>query len=150
MAHSFANLLYHIVFATKYRESWLNDEIRSRLWPYLGGLVKNEDGIPLIINGIADHVHLLVKLHQDSSISAFVRAIKAKSSGWIRKNFPIGDTFVWQTGYGAFTVSQSQAPRVRAYIANQEEHHRKQPFDAEFRALLRNHGFDVPEELIWD
>src|SRR5258708_152840 len=120
MAHSFTNLLYHIVFSTKNREPWLQKPKRTDVFEYMGGLIRERGGIPLIINGVEDHVHLVAKLRQDRSISDVVRDIKALSSLWIHKNYAELECFAWQTGYGAFTVSQSQEPRVRRYIANQE------------------------------
>lgn len=139
-----------MVFSTKNREPWLEDDIQSRLWPYLAKAVQGENGIALIINGLADHVHLLVKLHQDCKVSAFLRAIKANSSGWLHREFPKLRAFAWQTGYGAFTVSASQVEKARRYIANQKQHHRKMSFQEEFRALLRSHGIDFDERYLWD
>ena len=150
MSHSFTNLLYHVVFSTKYRHPWLDPEVAPRVFAYLGGLVREDNGTALLVNGVADHVHLLVQLHQDHSVSAFLRALKARSSLWIHKTFPALEQFAWQTGYAAFTVSRSQAEKVRRYIANQENHHRKQSFQEEFRALLRKHGLEFSEEDLWD
>ncbi len=149
MAHSFTNLLYHLVFSTKERQPWLDPDMRPRLFPYLGGLIREEGGIALIVNGVADHVHLLVKLRPDRAVADVLRALKAGSSFWVHKTFLNHDHFAWQTGYGAFTVSQSQVETVRSYIQRQEEHHRTRPFRDEFAALLRAHGMQVPEEAMW-
>jgi putative transposase len=150
MSHSFTNLLYHIVFSTKERHPWLASEVAPRVFAYLGGIVREQGGIALIVNGIADHVHLLTKLHQDHPVSGFVRAVKAGTSLWIHKTFPTMESFAWQTGYGAFTVSSSRVESVRAYIQNQEEHHRNKPFQEEFRELLQKHGIEFKEEELWD
>ena len=150
MSHSFTNLLYHVVFSTRGREPWLDAERRPRVFAYLGGLVRAHDGIALIVNGMPDHVHLLAKLKQDRAVADVVRALKATSSGWIHRTFAGCREFAWQTGYGAFSVSQSQVAKVWAYIQNQEDHHRRKPFQHEFRALLRTHGIAFDEKALWD
>jgi REP element-mobilizing transposase RayT len=127
MSHSFTNLLYHAVWATKGRHPWLDADIQPPLFGLLGHLVKEDHGIALSINGMPDHVHLLLKLPQDKAVSDVVRDLKARSSFWIHKTYARQE-FAWQTGYGLFTVSESQVETVRRYIANQEEHHRKRPF----------------------
>ena len=150
MPRSYCNLLYHIVFSTKQRESWLNREIRAQVHQYLGGAVKNERGIPFIAKGTADHVHILAKLRQDKAVSDVIRNIKANSSSWIHKTFPKCAGFHWQLGYGAFSVSQSQAQKTRTYIENQEEHHRGVSFQEEFVALLKRHEIEYDERYLWD
>jgi putative transposase len=149
MAHSFTNLLYHVVFATKGRHPWLDVSIRSRVHEYLGGAVRGEKGIALLVGGVEDHVHVLAKLRQDRSVSDVLRAIKANSSGWIHKTFPTLKGFGWQDGYGAFTVSESQVEKVRVYIANQEEHHRTLSFQEEFVALLKAHKIEFDPRYLW-
>src|SRR5947209_19319663 len=150
MSHSFTTLLYHLVFSTKERRPWLAKEIRPQVFAYLGGLLRDEGGIALSVGGVEDHVHLLVKLHQDRAVAPVLRAVKAGASRWVHKTFPELEAFAWQTGYGAFTVSQSQVEKVRNYIENQEEHHRTRPFQDEFRQLLRQHGVEFTEEDLWD
>ena len=150
MAKSYCNLLYHITFSTKDRRAWLKDEIRARVHQYLGGAIKHEGGVPLVINGAADHVHIFAKLRQDKALSDVMRSIKANSSGWVHRTFPGCDKFRWQSGYGAFTVSRSQAEKVRQYIAEQEEHHRKVSFSEELIALLKKHGVEYDERYMWD
>ena len=116
----------------------------------MGGLIREEGGVALIVNGVADHVHLLVKLRPDRAVADVLRALKAGTSFWVHKTFPNHGHFAWQSGYGAFTVSQSQAETVRSYIQHQEEHHCTRPFRDEFTALLRAHGMEVREEEMWD
>jgi putative transposase len=149
MAHSFTNLLYHIVFATKQREPCLCKDVRTHVYAYMTGVIKKKGGIPFLINGIEDHVHILAKLRPDRPLSQVVCDIKAASSGWIHKEVADLPAFAWQTGYSAFTVSQSQMERVRNYIANQEEHHARMPFVDELRGLLKAHGYEVDEDLMW-
>ena len=143
MSSSYCNLLYHIVFATKGREPWLTATIGHRIHEYLGGAIRGENGIAMIVNGTADHVHILAKLRQDKAISKLVGELKANTSGWISRTFKDSAGFAWQEGYGAFTVSESQLPKVHRYIERQEEHHRSVSFLEEFKVLLKAHGFAV-------
>ena len=148
MSSSYCNLLYHIVFATKGREPWLRAEIRPRIHQYLGGAIRSEQGAALIVNGAADHVHILAKLRQDKAISRIVGELKANSSGWISRTFKGAAGFAWQEGYGAFTVSESQVSRVHRYIEDQEKHHRRVSFLEEFKVLLKAHGLPFDERYL--
>jgi REP-associated tyrosine transposase len=148
--HSYTKLLYHLVFSTKHREPFLGPSVLPRLGEYLGGAVRGEGGTALIINGMPDHIHILARLRQDAALSDVLRAIKANSSGWVHETFPELGGFAWQSGYGAFTVSASQAETVRRYIERQQEHHRRRTFQEEFLALLNAHGIDYGERYLWD
>jgi putative transposase len=128
MPQSYTNLLYHIVFSTKDRRPLITTDVKDRLYEYIGGTVRGLGGLLLAINGIEDHVHILARLRADRSVSDALRDLKANASGWMHDVFPEVNDFSWQRGYGAFTVSASQVEKVRRYIANQEEHHRKQDF----------------------
>src|SRR4051794_20914233 len=128
MSSSYCNLLFHIVFSTRDREPWMIPSIPPRIHEYLGGAIRGEGGIALAVNGTADHVHILARLRQDKAVSKLIGEAKANSSGWISRTFKEAAGFAWQEGYGAFTVSESQVPRVRRYIERQEEHHRSVSF----------------------
>jgi REP element-mobilizing transposase RayT len=150
MSQSFTCLHYHLVFSTRHREPTIAPDIRPRLWEYLGGAVRAEGGIPVLVGGTADHVHLLVTLRQHKALADFLRQIKANSSKWVHETFPTAGGFWWQGGYGAFTVSHSGMEAVRAYVANQEEHHKARTFQDEFRELLTRHGVEFDEQYLWD
>ena len=109
MAHSYTNLLYHVVLATLERRGLISGEFASRLYEYLGGIVRGLGGISLGVNGAEDHVHMLAKLHQDLAVSEFVEKVKSNSSGWAENVLAGG--FAWQRGYSAFTVSESQVEK---------------------------------------
>jgi REP element-mobilizing transposase RayT len=147
MPHTFTNLLTHIVFSTKERVPVINAELRPQLHAYMGGIVRELQGTALIINGMADHVHLLVGLPPALSLSDALRVLKANSSRWLHETRRA--PFNWQAGYGAFSVSQSNVLAVTEYIAHQEEHHRKMTFQEEFIALLRKHNIEFDERYIW-
>src|SRR5437763_11144644 len=96
VAHSYTNLLYHIVFGTKRREPWIDEVLRPESYAKLGGIIQDEGGIPLRINGIADHVHILAKLRPDVTVSNLLRDLKSRSSGWVHRKRPDLGAFEWQ------------------------------------------------------
>jgi REP element-mobilizing transposase RayT len=149
MPHSFASLLVHVIFSTKNRLPDLSPKLAGRLFRYMGGIVRERKSVPLIINGPADHVHLLVSLPAAESIAELLRVVKTNSSRWVHEQFPAHKRFAWQAGYAAFTVSGSRAADVRAYIAEQQEHHRRVSFQEEFLTFLRKHGLAHDERDLW-
>ncbi len=116
---------------------------------YIGGIIKSLDSVPLLVNGVADHVHILLSLKATISIADAMRVVKADSSKWVHEQWP-GHSFGWQNGYGAFSVSKSNAEAVKAYIARQEEHHTHVSFQEEFVTFLKRHGIEYDERYIWD
>jgi putative transposase len=149
VAHTFTHLLTHIVFSTKDREPTITPALRSRLFPYLGGIICELKGHPYIINGPEDHVHILATLSPTIAISDFMSKLKSGASKWVHEDLR-NERFAWQTGYGAFSVSKSNTDEVYQYIANQEEHHRKTSFQDEFVALLKRHEIDYDPKYIWE
>lgn len=149
MPQSYVNLIYHVVFSTKDREPLITDAHQTRLYEYLGGIVRAQGGVALAINGMADHVHLLARLRQDKALADVIRDLKASASGWMHKVFPEAQAFAWQNGYGAFTVSASQVETVRRYIANQQAHHQKQSFQDEFTGMLKLNEIEFKPEFLW-
>lgn len=149
VAQSYVNLLYHIVFSTKDREPLITEARQPRLYEYVGGIVRKQGGIALAVNGMEDHVHLFAKLRQDKALSDVIRDLKAYSSGWMHKVFPELKDFTWQHGYGAFTVSASQAEGVRKYIEQQQLKHRTRTFKDEFTGFLRANGIEFDERYLW-
>lgn len=148
MASTFTNLLCHIVFTTKDRLPRINEGIRERLYEYIGGIIRKEGGVLLEIGGVADHVHLLVKLKTDTPIATIIRLIKSRSSKWLNEQPDSEERFEWQAGYGAFSVSESQVARVRRYIQEQENHHKKVSFKDELIVLLQRHRIDYDERYL--
>src|SRR2546423_6042075 len=146
--HSFVNLLVHCVWSTKNRESLLTDQLRDRLWPYLGGIAKQNKMKTLAIGGVADHVHALVSVPATLSVAKAVQLLKGNSSKWVHETFAHLRGFEWQEGYGAFSVGISEVEATIAYIRNQADHHRRRSFREEFAAMLRKHGFDFDESVL--
>jgi REP element-mobilizing transposase RayT len=151
MPQSLAKILLHIVFSTKDRCPFLRDgAIRDEMHHYLGGILKRLDCQPITVGGVEDHVHLLTTLSRTCTVADLVKELKRGSSIWIKTRAPQLEKFSWQGGYGAFSIGASQAPQVKAYIARQEEHHRKISFQDEFRELLRRYKIDFDERYVWD
>ena len=150
MSRSFSSVHVHLVFSTKDRRPFLREPgLRSEIHRYLGGVSKTLDCQPLIIGGVADHVHILAGLGKTRSQADWVRELKKVSSTWIKEREPKLADFAWQGGYGAFSVDKSTIEQVRHYIARQEEHHRARTFQDEFRDLLRDHEIEWDERYIW-
>jgi len=150
MANTYTNLLFHIVFSTKGRQPLIRSGMRDELYAYIGGIIRGERGTLLEIGGMPDHIHLLVRLKADVSVADMLRRIKSHSSKWANERPERNMRFQWQTGYSAFTVSESQAATVRRYIREQEPHHRGRSFREELTALLRKHGIEFEERFLDD
>jgi len=138
MPSTHLSLHYHLVFSTKDRAPVLAPEWREDLHRYLGACVATAGGVPQKVGGVADHVHVLVGLKATHCLANVLQEIKKATSRWVHEDVG-ARTFQWQEGYGAFTVSESNRPRVIRYIAQQEAHHRKRPFEDEYLDLLRRH-----------
>ena len=149
MPHTFTSLLFHVVFSTKDRIQQISPDLAARLFPYMGGIVRERNGVPFIINGPSDHVHMLVSVPATDSVAELLRVLKTNSSRWVHEQFPSHHDFAWQAGYGAFTVSQSCREAVQTYIESQQEHHRKASFHQEFISLLKRHGLAYDEQELW-
>lgn len=149
MGHSYVSSLYHVVFSTKERRKQIDVELQSRLWPYLGGIARENDIKALAVGGVEDHVHLLLSLPSTRAIAKAVQLIKGGSSKWIHNEFLAHGDFAWQEGYGAFSIGISQVDDTVRYIANQAEHHRTKTFEEEFLAILERHGIGYDPRYIW-
>ncbi len=150
MAHTFSNLLTHVIFSTKDRVPCVKDDLKPNLLAYIGGIVREIKGKVYSVDGTSDHVHMLVSLPPSLALSDAVRTIKTNSSGWVHGLGSDYRAFGWQIGYGAFSVSKSNASAVIRYIQTQEEHHRKISFQEEFVAFLRKHGIEYDVRYIWE
>jgi len=146
MSHTCGNILLHFIFSTRERQPLIKPEFRADLFAYLGGIVRELKGTALMVNGTSDHVHMLVRIRPTNSAAEIARIVKTNSSRWVREH---SRDFAWQKGYGVFSVSESNAPAVRKYIAHQEEHHKKRSFQDEFRAFLKKNGVLVDDKYIW-
>jgi putative transposase len=149
MSHSYVRNLMHCTFSTKDRYPLIDSNLESRLWPYLGGIARENRMKALAIGGTTDHVHALLSLPGMMSFAKAIQLIKGGSSKWVHEAFPGCRKFEWQEGYGAFSVSASQVPRTIAYINHQKEHHRKKTFEEEFLELLKRHSIEYDSRYVF-
>ena len=149
MPHSYVSNFVHYIFSTKEKFPFIDNELESRLWPYMGGIARENGMKALNIGGTHDHVHALLSLPATLSLAKAVQLIKGGSSKWIHDQLPKYRRFAWQDGYGAFTVSASQTKTVIRYINAQEEHHRKKTFEEEFIEFLDKHGVNYDSRYIF-
>ncbi len=137
-------LNYHIVFGTKLRQPIIQPPWRDELYRIIHDIIERQGGELHESGGVADHVHLLARFRAEPSMAAMLRLIKTNSSKWVNDQGLLSERFAWQEGYAAFTVSPSQMGRVRCYIQNQQQHHRRYTFDAELDALVKRHRRPQP------
>jgi len=148
MSHTSGNVLLHFIFSTQGRRPLIETDFRADLFSYLGGIIREMRGTALIINGTADHVHMLLRIRPVHSSAEIARVVKANSSRWVHEKWD--SEFAWQTGYGVFSVSESNVAAVTKYIAEQEAHHQKDSFQEEFVAFLKKNNVVYDERYIWD
>ena len=148
---AYQQLIYHIVFSTKDRRPLLrDDQLREHGWAYMAGVASNLQGHALRIGGYIDHAHLLIRIPSKIAVADFVRQLKANTSKHINEEKDSLLKFHWQDGYGAFTVSRSNADAVVAYIDRQMEHHRVRTFQEEFLKMLQDHEVEYDPKYLWE
>ena len=145
---TYTQILYQIVFSTKYREHTLIDENRNELFKYISGILKNKKCHLYQIGGVADHLHIVTHLHPSISLSNLIKDIKLASTEHIKMQHLFPAFNGWQDGYGAFTYSVKEKERLVHYVQNQEEHHRKKTFKDEYIELLHEHGVEFDEKYL--
>ena len=159
MANTYSQLYIHLVFAVKGRQSLIHAEWKETLYKYIAGIISNQNQKLMIINGMPDHVHILIRIKPDKSISDLVRDIKSHSSSFIREQGFIKGRFEWQAacqtdevrlGFGAFSVSQSQVPHLILYIQSQELHHKNRSFQSEYLEFLKDYEIDFKPEYLFE
>lgn len=151
MPQSLAQIYLHVVFSTKNRAPYLyHTSAREEIHAYLGGACRNLGSPPIIVGGVADHVHVLCRLGKVIRVSDFVRDVKRESSKWVKEQSADLVSFYWQNGYGAFSVGPEHLDALSAYIAGQDAHHRSETFQTEYRRFLREYRIDYDERYVWD
>lgn len=148
MSHTYCCALFHCVFSTKGRNATISPELQPRLWAYMGGIAREHGMKALAVGGTEDHVHILLSLSSSIDLAKAMREIKSASSRWMHETCSARE-FEWQEGYGAFSIGQAQVAATCAYIARQEEHHRKRDFQAEFLSILKRHRIEYDLRYVW-
>ena len=143
MSHSFSKIWIHAVWSTKNRQPLITSALKTKLYNHLKEKFLELKCIPKSINGTSDHIHILFALHVDASVAKIIKTVKGESSHWINHEDFLQTKFVWQTGYGAFSVSASGLSEVEKYIRNQKEHHRNRTFQEEHDLFLEKYGIDT-------
>ena len=149
MANTYSQMFYHLVFSTKNRVNFIHQNIENRVWSYLGGIARKHNLIALQIGGIENHIHILVISKPTIEPSLIPKWLKGESSKWIHEEFSDSRNFAWQDGYGIFSVSKSNVPKVIEYIKNQRKHHLEQSFEDEYIELLKLHEIDYDEKYLF-
>ena len=150
MANTYTQITIHIVFAVKNRENIIRKSYREELYKYITGIIKNKNQKLLSINGVSDHIHILIGLNPSMAISNIVRDIKNNSSRFINEKKWVLGKFQWQEGYGAFSYSRSQRPEIIAYIENQENHHKRTTFEEEYLKILKKFDVEFDEKYVFE
>ena len=151
MPQSLVQIYVHIVYSTKHRKPFLKDkEFRDRTQRYLAGTCKGLNCPALIVGGVEDHVHILCRFGKNVEIADLVRDLKRDSSKWVKAEQPRLAGFHWQRGYGAFSISPSHVEALKHYIFHQQDHHRRETFQDEFRRLCKKYGLAMDERYVWD
>lgn len=148
MANTYHSLAIHCVFSTRRSEPVITQELEVRLWPFIGGILRQNGMKALCVGGVADHIHLLMSLPTTMSVARAVQPVKGNSSKWVHEAFPQKRSFEWQKGYAAFSVSVSHIRQTVTYIRNQEEHHRTKSFMEEYLSFLKKHQIDYDERYL--
>ncbi len=147
---TFTQLYVHLVFAPKYRERLLIKQIRPEVFSYISGIITNRKHKSIIINGMEDHMHILLGLNPDDKISDLVASLKRESSSFINSKNWFRGKFHWQDGYGAFSYGRSQLDKIYKYIMNQELHHKKRTFREEYLELLKKFEIKFDEKYLFE
>ena len=143
MPHSFNKIWIHAIWATKYRRPMIESQVEHKLHSFISDQLR-ELGCPVrIINGMPDHIHCLFLLSPQKSIAEVIKQIKGSSSYYINHNYLTAEKFAWQTGYAAYSVSESVVEKVYEYIKNQKMHHQKQTFEQEYEAFLKLYAIET-------
>lgn len=149
MANTFTQIHLHLIFAVKFRQNQIQREWKDKLYKYTTGIIQNNGHKVLIINGMSDHIHILIGFRSTQALADLMRDIKQMTSLWINENKLTKGKFAWQEGYAAFSYGQSQLPTIIKYIENQEEHHRKRTFLEEYKEFLNLFEIEFDEKYIF-
>lgn len=148
MGNTYTKIHIHIIIVLKYRAGLISNEWKEELYKYIAGIIKNQKHKLIIINGVPDHLYILVGLKPHQSLAELVQDIKASSSRWINEKKFLKVNFAWQVGYAAISYSQSHLDKVIEYIRNQEKHHKKKSFFEEYLQFLKAFKVEYDERYL--
>lgn len=149
MAGTYTQIHLHLVFAVQNRNSLIHGSWKERLHQYITGIIQQQKHKVIIINGMPDHLHIVIGMRPTQSLSELMQDIKGSSSKWINDNKLAAGKFSWQQGYGAFSYNRSQLPKLIDYVKDQEEHHKKKTFSEEYKDFLKAFEVEFDEKYIF-
>lgn len=149
MTHTYSKALFHLIWSTKKRRAFIDESLKYILYEYIKGIIKEKKCIPIMINGMPDHVHILTQIPLTVTIPSLVQQIKVSSAKWISREFPNQKEFSWQEGLGAYSVGYSNVEAVKAYLSNQEHHHKNMTFEEEYLNFLKMQNISYDERFIF-
>ena len=149
MPNTYTQIHLHFVFAVQNRLSLIQPSWKERLYQYITGIVQTNDHKMIIINGMPDHLHIVIGMRPIQSVSNLLQDIKGDSSKWINDNKLVKGKFQWQEGYGAFSYNKSALPKLIDYVKRQEEHHQNKSFIEEYKDFLQAFEVDYDERYIF-
>lgn len=149
MPNTYHQIFIHIIFAVKHRRASIKEQLKPKFLAVIGNLINETGCQTVIVNGMEDHVHCLIKMKPDLSVSEVVKNAKTKSSKWVNESGILDSRFEWQSGFGAFGYSKNQVPDVISYIQNQEEHHKKMSFVEEYVQFSKKFEVEYDERYIF-
>ena len=149
MAQSLSKLYVHIIFHVKNNSCHIRKQDKAELFAYIGSIIKDNESIPILINGVENHVHILCVLSKNIALAKLIEEIKRHSSRWIKTKDRHYIEFGWQGGYGGFSVSPSLHDKTKNYIGKQDEHHKKMSFKEEYLLFLKEYGIEYNEQYLW-
>jgi REP element-mobilizing transposase RayT len=150
MPQSLTKIYAHLIFSTKNRAAFLDEEVRDRVHGYIAKTIRSIDSPYVVVGGVADHIHILFDMGKRHAPIAFVEQVKRESSKFVKTLGPKYNSFYWQRGYGMFSVSPTHLADAEDYVRNQEQHHQKKTFQEEFREFLKRYGISFDERFVWD
>jgi len=150
MPQSLSLVVIHVIFSTKERCPVIDAGMRPKLHAYLATVARNAGCECYRAGGVADHVHLAIRLSRTLTIAKLIENLKTSSSKWLKTQSADLGIFSWQRGYGCFSVGPKDLDALCAYIDDQEEHHRTRTFQDEFRMFLKKYGVEYDEAYVWD
>ncbi len=150
MANTYSQLYIQVIFSVKSRENAIPAKYREEVHKYVTALVSDQGQKLMAVFCMPDHIHILIGLNPDMTISDLVRKVKTESSKFINSKNWMPSKFQWQSGYGVFSYSKSQVKSVVRYILNQEQHHEKKSFQTEYRQYMEKFGVDYDERYLFD
>jgi putative transposase len=150
MANTYTQIHIQLVFAVRFRDGVIKKEWKNELYQYITEIIQSNKHKLLIINGIEDHIHILIGLRTHQSIASLVQEVKAHSSKWINEKRFLKTRFEWQEGYAAFSYTKKDLGKVIEYIKSQEVHHQKKPFRQEYLEMLKVHEVDYDERYLFN